>query len=64
MVLEGMKKNVETYRRIVKEAVAMLPKKRVCPCSNAMQYAIITDPKYIPAKVKRDLKIILGKYLK
>ena len=64
MVLEGMKKNVETYRRIVKEAVAMLPKKRTCPCSNAMQYAIITDPEFIPAKVKKDLKVIIGKYLK
>ena len=64
MVLEGMKKNVETYRRIVKEAVALLPKRRACPCHNAMRYAIITDPKVIPAKVKKDLKIILGKYLK
>ena len=64
MVLEGMRKNVERYRQIVKEAVTQLPPRRECACASAMQYAIITDPKVIPAKVKKDLKIILGKYLK
>lgn len=64
MVLEGMKKNVETYRRIVKDAVTRLPQKRECACASAMQHAIITAPEVIPAKVKKDLQIILGKYIK
>jgi len=35
----------------------------VCGCSSAMQYAVITDPKKIPAALKKNLKPLIGKYL-
>ncbi len=63
MILAVMQKNVDTFRKIIKQAVKALPEKRTCECTTAMQYALLTDPASIPEKVKLDLEIILGKYL-
>ena len=55
-------KNVATAKAIIKEAVPKIPYKRDCKCATAMKYAVVTDKKKIPVKVKKDLNIILGKY--
>ncbi len=62
MILDTLKKNVVTAKAIIKEAVPEISGQRICKCVTAMKYAVITDRKKIPAKVKKDLKIILGKY--
>jgi 5'-methylthioadenosine phosphorylase len=62
MILDTLKKNVATAKAIIKEAVQKIPPKRECKCATAMKYAVITDRKKLPAKAKKDLKIILGKY--
>ncbi len=61
-VLEVMRKNIETCKKIIKAAVKMLPKERRCFCVNAMQNAIITDPKRIPAKKRKELDFLINKY--
>jgi len=40
-----------------------LEDKNSCSCQEALKYAIVTDKKLIPRKIKEDLKIIIGKYL-
>jgi 5'-methylthioadenosine phosphorylase len=40
-----------------------LPKARTCPCASALEHAIITDRSRIPDAAKRDLRLIIGKYL-
>ncbi|MBI5047755.1 MAG: S-methyl-5'-thioadenosine phosphorylase [Deltaproteobacteria bacterium] len=62
MILDTLKKNVATAKAIIKEAVLKISDHRTCKCTTAMKYAVITDKKKIPAKIKKDLKIILGKY--
>ena len=62
MILDTLKKNVATAKAIIKEAVPKIPYKRDCKCVTAMKYAVVTDKKKIPVKVKKDLNIILGKY--
>ncbi len=62
MILDTLKKNVATAKEIIRKAVSKIPEERACKCANALKYAVITDRKKIPAKVKKDLKIILGKY--
>jgi 5'-methylthioadenosine phosphorylase len=37
---------------------------RDCACASALQYAILTDPAAIPAKIKEDLAPLIGKYVK
>lgn len=63
MILETLKKNVATAKAIIKTAVSKIPTERVCRCATALRYAIITDRKVIPARIKRDLRLLIGKYV-
>ncbi|MBI3756171.1 MAG: S-methyl-5'-thioadenosine phosphorylase [Deltaproteobacteria bacterium] len=62
MILDTLKKNVATAKAIIKEAVPRIMSGRGCKCATAIKYAVVTDRTMIPAKVKKDLRIILGKY--
>jgi 5'-methylthioadenosine phosphorylase len=48
---------------VVRETVAEMPHERSCKCGSALQHAILTDRKKIPAATRKKLKLILGKYL-
>ncbi len=63
-VLEVMKHNVETSKAMIREAVRSLPAARACSCGEALRNTIMTPEKLIPAKTKKDLAPIIGKYLK
>jgi 5'-methylthioadenosine phosphorylase len=63
-VLAVMKKNIETSKAMIREAVRILPEARACACGDALKNTIMTPGKLIPAKIKKDLAPIIGKYLK
>src|SRR5512144_2113117 len=63
-VLAVMKKNIETSKAMIREAVRMLRPTRSCPCGGALRGTIMTPEKLVPAKTKRDLAPIIGKYMK
>ncbi len=63
-VLTVLKQNVELAQRIIRRAANRLPDARGCACGSALANAIITERKKIPAKTVRDLKPIIGKYIK
>ncbi|NQT75467.1 MAG: S-methyl-5'-thioadenosine phosphorylase [Candidatus Omnitrophica bacterium] len=63
MVIANLTKNVETAKQLIKKVVPMLSGKRNCDCKSALKHAIITDKKLIPEKKKKDLDIIIGKYI-
>ena len=56
-------KNAENAAKVVKAAVASLPKERTCACATAAQYAVMTDKTSIPAATKEKLSLLFGKYL-
>jgi len=64
IVIKNLQKNIENAKKILSAVIKTLPEKRTCACKDALKYAIITDRKLIPAKVKKDLNIIIGKYIK
>jgi len=64
LILANLQKNVENSKNMLKAFIRGLPQERTCSCGNALQHAIVTDRKYISPRVKRDLKIIIGKYVK
>jgi 5'-methylthioadenosine phosphorylase len=64
MVIRNLLKNIENAKKILSEAVTSLPEKRACGCGSSLEHAIVTDRLRIPEKVKKDLKIIIGKYIK
>ncbi len=63
-VLAVMKRNIETSKAMIREAVKMLPRSRGCSCGEALRNTIMTPEKMIPAKTKKDLAPIIGKYMK
>ena len=64
MIVRNLTHNAETARRIIADAVTHVPTERACPCASALATAIITRPDVVPADTKRDLALIVGKYLK
>jgi 5'-methylthioadenosine phosphorylase len=40
-----------------------MPAKRTCACVDALKYAVLTDPKAIPAETRQRLALLLDKYL-
>ena len=64
MVLENLKRNVETAKHVIGLMAERIPDNRACPCAEALKNAIITDPSKITAKMKRELALLIGKYIK
>jgi len=63
-VLAVMKKNIETSKAMIREAVALLAPDRTCSCGESLRNTIMTPEKLIPAKTKKDLEPLIGRYLK
>jgi len=63
-VLAVMKHNIETSKAMIREAVRGLSGSRTCSCGEALRNTIMTPEKLMPAKTKKDLAPIIGKYLK
>ena len=64
MVIGNLKRNAETAKRIIGLVAESIPDKRDCPCAEALKNAIITDPSKITAKMRRELALLIGKYIK
>ncbi|MFC1646307.1 S-methyl-5'-thioadenosine phosphorylase [Candidatus Omnitrophota bacterium] len=64
MIIEYLTKNVDNAKKIIKETIAKIPKERTCPCKDVLKFALITSRDVVPEKTKKDLRIIIGKYVK
>jgi 5'-methylthioadenosine phosphorylase len=64
IILTNLEKSVDAAKKILKLTIPSIPQRRDCACATALKDAIATAPEYIPDKTKRDLDIIIGKYLK
>ena len=64
-IIGYLRSNAERAQTILRKAIANIAaRKRDCACATALQHAIVTDPMLIPEHVKRDLRPIIGKYVK
>lgn len=64
MVVQNLLKNAEMSKRIVRYAVDQIPAAREhCPCPNALRDAIVTSRDRIPASMRKNLSLLLNKYL-
>ncbi len=63
-VMEYLARNITNVQKVIRAAVPAVPEVRDCKCTSALAHAIITEAKKIPAKTKRDLKPIIGKYVR
>ncbi len=62
-VLAIIKQNVAMARNIIKEAVSELAAEAACACGQSLKFAIMTDPAAIPEQSRKNLDLLLGKYL-
>jgi 5'-methylthioadenosine phosphorylase len=62
-ILRLLAENADLARRCVARVAQALPDDRSCGCATALKDAIITDRDRIPAEIRRDLSILVGKYL-
>ena len=62
-VLAVLRDNVARAQEILHAAVKRVPRNRDCHCARALENAIITDPDRIPTSVKKDLDLLIGKYI-
>lgn len=62
-VLKVMSSNVALAKRVIHDVVPTLPATPDCGCGRALEFAIITDRAKIPARVKRELAPIIGRYV-
>ena len=64
MALANLERNADTAKRIIDIAAARIPQRRECGCAEALKDAIITAPEKIPERMKKDLDLLIGKYIK
>jgi 5'-methylthioadenosine phosphorylase len=62
-IIATLTQNATNAQNVLREAVKTVPTDRTCKCGDALKHAILTDPKVVPAKTKKDLSAILKKYL-
>jgi 5'-methylthioadenosine phosphorylase len=63
-VVETLHANVDNVRKLVAHALPKLAALGDCKCRSALQFAVFTDPKVMPAKTKKKLSLLIGKYVK
>lgn len=64
MILEYLRKNVGNAKRILKLAIPRIGKLKDFSASDALKYALVTRQDVIPEHKKKELEIIIGKYMK
>jgi 5'-methylthioadenosine phosphorylase len=62
-IVKVLNTNAENASKVVKQAIALIPKDRKCKCGSALQFALLTDPTKIPAVTRQKLALLLDKYL-
>jgi 5'-methylthioadenosine phosphorylase len=62
-IIANLVKNAENAAKVVAVAVAAMPEARECKCGSALSHAIITDRSAIPEETKKQLDLLIGKYL-
>ena len=63
MILANLRKGIDTVKRILELLLPSIPQGRDCACASALKYAIATDAKYIGKEKRKELGLLIGKYL-
>jgi len=64
MILNNLNNNIANAKKILRLAIPQVGKIKKFSAEGALKFAIVTPGKLVPPKVKKDLKIIIGKYIK
>ena len=62
-IIATLNQNAENAQQVLRAAVRALPAARSCKCGAALQHALVTDMKLVPAATKKRLAAIIARYL-
>lgn len=62
-VIKNLLANAELAKQAIQNLVPALPTERTCTCQQALRDAIITNRDVVPEQVKKDLRVLIGKYI-
>jgi 5'-methylthioadenosine phosphorylase len=62
-IIENLMANSNNAEKVLLNALSSVPQARGCRCGSALENAILTDRTQIPAETRRNLDLIIGKYL-
>jgi 5'-methylthioadenosine phosphorylase len=63
-IIAVLHQNSANAAKVVRAAVAAMPKDRDCACATALKFAILTDPAKVPPATIDRLDVLFGKYLR
>jgi 5'-methylthioadenosine phosphorylase len=63
MILANLHKSIDTVKRILKLLLPSIPQMRDCACASALKDAIATETEYIAKEKRKELGLLIGKYL-
>ncbi|MBF0479415.1 MAG: S-methyl-5'-thioadenosine phosphorylase [Candidatus Omnitrophica bacterium] len=63
MIIGYLMKNAENAKRILKTAIPKIGQLNSFSAQDALKFALITDKKVIPEQIKKDLNILIEKYI-
>ena len=61
-IIATLNQNATNAQNVLREAVKTMPAERKCKCGSALAHSLITAFKLVPAKTKKNLAAIIGKY--
>jgi len=56
-------KNARLAQRVIRKAIQYFPEQRSCSCVTSLKDALVTERSRIPKKTRKDLDLLIGKYL-
>ena len=62
-IIANLNRNSDNAQAVLRAAIREMPAEKTCGCGRALEYAILTDRKLIPAAAKKRLAAIIGNYI-
>ena len=62
-IVAVLNQNAANAAKVVRAAVAAMPRERNCACATALQFAILTHADAVPQATREKLELLIGKYL-
>jgi 5'-methylthioadenosine phosphorylase len=62
-IIATLNQNATNAQNVVREAIKTMPAEHKCKCGSALAHSLVTDFKLVPAKTKKNIAAIIGKYL-
>jgi len=62
-IIRILRQNIDSIKKIIRQTVTRIPKKRDCICPQALKTALVTPRDLIPAVQKEKLNLLINKYL-